>query len=142
MGYLAKSLSPDQEIVVQLTTTADRDEVGRRLSLDGIRLKVLSMEKPGMVKIGVTAPAGLSPVRRDGVAATREGSVGRLALTRSVGGEIIVRLREGADVAVALDWLASEGLAFQVAAIRATQSLIHVTAINELLILRDELCLA
>lgn len=33
MGYLAKAITPDQEVVVQLSTTADRDDVARRLSL-------------------------------------------------------------------------------------------------------------
>ncbi|NMY53404.1 hypothetical protein [Pseudomonas sp. WS 5011] len=140
MSYLAKSLTPDQEIVVQLSTTADRDDVARRLSLDGIRLKVLGMAKFGLVKVGVMAPQGLTPESRDFVYLPK-GGVGRLVLTRSLGGEVVVTLREGADADVVLDWLASDGLVFQVTGTRTNQCRIGILAINELLVLRDELCL-
>ena len=139
MAHLAKSLTPSQEIVVQLTTDADRDEVARRLALDGIRVKVLRGLSRGTVKLGVNAPAGLTPVRRDALLVPRDRSVGRLALARRLEQEIVVTLKEGADVGAALDWLASEGVTFSVEATRTTISVIHVTAINELLIMRDEL---
>ena len=139
MAHLAKSLTPSQEIVVQLTDTANREEVGRRLSLDGIRVKVLRGLKRGTVKLGVNAPAGLTPICRDAILIPRDRSVGRLALTRAVEQEIVVTLKEGANVAAVLDWLASDGVTFSVEATRATLSLIHIKAINELLIMRDEL---
>lgn len=139
MAHLAKSLTPSQEIVVQLTDTADREEVGRRLSLDGIRVKVLRGLKRGTVKLGVNTPAGLAPTCRDALLIPRDRSVGRLALTRGVEQEIVVTLKEGADVAAVLDWLVSDGVTFSVEATRATYSVIHVKAINELLIMRDEL---
>lgn len=139
MAHLAKSLTPSQEIVVQLTTDADRDEVARRLSLDGIRVKVLRGLKRGTVKLGVTAPAGLTPVRRDALVLPRDRSVGRLTVTRSLEQEIVVKLKKGADVSAVLDWLASDGVSFQAEATRTTINVIHIKAINELLILRDEL---
>lgn len=139
MGHLAKSLTPSQEIVVQLTTDADRDEVARRLALDGIRVKVLRGLSRGTVKLGVNTPAGLTPVRRDALLVPRDRSVGRLALARRLEQEIVVTLKEGADVGAVLDWLASEGVTFSVEATRTTISVIHVKAINELLIMRDEL---
>jgi len=139
MAHLAKSLTPSQEIVVQLIDTADRVEVARRLSLDGIRVKVLRGLKRGTVKLGVTAPAGLTPIWRDALLVPRGRSVGRLTLTRGVEQEIIVTLKEGADAAAVLDWLASDGVTFQAEATRTTINVIHIKAINELLILRDEL---
>lgn len=75
MAHLAKSLTPSQEIVVQLIDTADRVEVARRLSLDGIRVKVLRGLKRGTVKLGVTAPAGLTPIWRDALLVPRGRSV-------------------------------------------------------------------
>ena len=96
MAHLAKSLTPSQEIVVQLTTDADREEVARRLSLDGLRVKVLRGLSRGTVKLGVNAPAGLMPVRRDAMLVPRDRSVGRLALARRLEQEIVVKLKEGA----------------------------------------------
>ena len=139
MSHLAKSLTPSQEIVVQLTSSADREEVARRLSLDGIRVKVLRGLSRGTVKLGVNAPAGLTPVRRDALMTPRDHSVGRLALARRLEQEIVVTLKEGADVSAVLDWLASDGVSFQAEATRTTINVIHIKAINELLILRDEL---
>lgn len=139
MSYLSKSLGIDQEIVVRLTADADREEVARRLGIDGVRLKVLDKSKRGMFKLGVIAPAGLTPVKREREFSLGLFTVGCLSLTRSVGDEIVVTLRNGADSTTALDWLASEGLVFQVALVKARQVVINVRAVTDLLILRDEL---
>lgn len=139
MSYLSKSLAVDQEIVVQLTADADREEVARRLGIDGVRLKVLERSKRNMFKLGVIAPAGLTPVKRERKYSPGLFTVGSLSLTRAVGDEIVVTLRNGADSATTLDWLASEGLVFQVAVVRARQVVINVRAVADLLILRDEL---
>lgn len=139
MAHLAKSLTPNQEIVVHLTDTADREEVARRLSLDGIRMKVLRGLKRGTVKLGVSTPAGLTIVTRDALLIPRDRSVGRLTVTRCLEQEIVVRLKKGADVSAVLDWLASDGVSFQAEATRTAVNVIHIKAINELLILRDEL---
>jgi hypothetical protein len=45
MSYLSKALTTNQEIIVQLTPTADCEEVVRRLSLDGIRIKSVERAK-------------------------------------------------------------------------------------------------
>jgi hypothetical protein len=139
VSYLSKSLAVDQEIVVQLTADADREEVARRLGIDGVRLKVLERSKRDMFKLGVIAPAGLTPVKREKEYSPGLFTVGSLSLTRAVGDEIVVTLRNGADSATTLDWLASEGLVFQVAVVRARQVVINVRAVADLLILRDEL---
>jgi len=62
-----------------------------------------------------------------------------LALARREGQEIIVTLAEGADADAALDWLASDGVCFRLAAIKGKQSVFSVRACDDLLILRDEL---
>lgn len=139
MSYLSKSLAVDQEIVVQLTAGADREEVARRLGINGVRLKVLDKSKRDMFKLGVIAPAGLTPIKREREYSAGLFTVGSLSLTRAVGDEIVVTLRNGADSATTLDWLASEGLVFQVAVVRARQVVINVRAVADLLILRDEL---
>ena len=140
MGYLSKSLSPEQEIVVQLSPTADRSEVLQRLSIHGIRLKVLDGLGHGTYKIGVAAPAGLSPTRKPVDPSARKDSSTRfLVLTRNVGEEIVVTLREGVDASVVLGWLDSEGVAFQLKPARPNQCAIVVRAIDELLVLREEL---
>lgn len=140
MGYLSKSLSPEQEIVVQLSTSADRAEVIQRLSIHGIRLKVLDGLSHGTYKIGVTAPAGLSPLRKPVEPFVRKSSATRcLVLTRNVGEEIVVTLREGAETSTVINWLESEGIAFQLNVARPHQCTIVIRAIDELLVLREEL---
>lgn len=140
MGYLAKSLKPQQSITVKLSTTASRDEVARSLSQYGIRFKVLGLDKPGWTKIGVTAPAGLTPTKQEGLVVPEGRDVGRLVLTRGVHEEIVVTLREGGGAAQdVLDWLASDGLALNVATVKERQVVVHVIAHDDLLILRDEL---
>lgn len=134
MAYLSKSLSVGQLVVVTLESTADREEVAQRLTLDGIRLRVMSV-KPDIVKVGVRGPAGLTPKRGVDVDVTG----GALALARSADQEIIVTLAEGADADAALDWLASDGVCFRLAAIKGQQSVFSVRACDDLLILRDEL---
>jgi sRNA-binding carbon storage regulator CsrA len=140
MAYLRKSLSPEQEIIVSLTPDSDREELAKRLATDGVRLKVLEGLHRGAYKIGVMAPAGLTPVRRDRDNTFKKSDPVRcLALTRSVGEEIVVTLREGADASVVLDWLENEGIAFHLTAVRPNQCVIGVLAIDELLVLREEL---
>lgn len=63
----------------------------------------------------------------------------RLTLTRGVEQEIVITLKEGGDAEAVLNWLASDGVTFQAEATRTTINVIHIKAINELLILRDEL---
>jgi sRNA-binding carbon storage regulator CsrA len=139
MSYLAKALTPNQEIVVQLTPTADREDVLRRLSLDGIRIKVLNGLKFGTVKLGVSAPAGLVPTRREASNTPKVKGVGRLTLTRHVGEEIVITLAPGADAGDVLDWLASDGVVISVEALGQKQQAVHIKAINGLLVLRSEL---
>lgn len=134
MAYLSKFLSVGQFVVVTLESTADREEVAQRLTLDGIRLRVMSV-KPDKVKVSVRGPAGLTPKR--GVDLDLAG--GALALARSVDQEIVITLREGANPAAALDWLAYDGVCFRLAAIKGKQSVFSVRACDDLLILRDEL---
>jgi sRNA-binding carbon storage regulator CsrA len=139
MSYLAKALTPNQEIVVQITPTADREDVLRRLSLDGIRIKVLNGLKFGTVKLGVSAPAGLVPVRREVSNVPRAKGVGRLTLTRHVGEEIVITLAPGANAGAVLDWLASDGVVMSVEALNQKQQAVHIRAIKGLLVLRSEL---
>jgi sRNA-binding carbon storage regulator CsrA len=141
MSYLAKALTPNQEFVVQLTPTAEREDVVRRLSLDGIRIKVLNGLKFGTVKLGVFAPAGLVPVRREVSNTPKVKGVGRLTLTRHVGEEIVITLAPGADAdaGAVLDWLASDGVVISVEALNQKQQAVHIKAINGLLVLRSEL---
>jgi sRNA-binding carbon storage regulator CsrA len=140
MAYLRKSLKAEQEIVVTLSPDADREELAKRLVIDGVRLKVLEGLHRGAYKIGVMAPAGLTPVRKDKENIFKKSaSVRCLALTRSVGEEIVVTLRDGSDASVVLDWLENEGLTFHLTAVRPNQCVIGVLAIDELLVLREEL---
>lgn len=127
-------MSVGQLVVVTLERTADREEVAQRLTLDGIRLRVTAV-KPHAVRVGVRGAAGLTPKRGDNMEVT--GSA--LALARREGQEIIVTLAEGADADAALDWLASDGVCFRLAAIKGKQSVFSVRACDDLLILRDEL---
>ncbi|MEK8080617.1 hypothetical protein [Pseudomonas sp. XK-1] len=136
MSYLAKSLFEGQSIIVRLCPEADREDMTRRLSLDGIRFKVLTGAKPGAIRIGCTAPHGLIPSKIEGTPERRD-DVGCLALARSVGDSVVVTLQEGADAV--LDWLASDGLVFKLNQIKTGQAVYHVIAHDGLLVLREEL---
>ncbi|MGB4075216.1 hypothetical protein [Pseudomonas sp.] len=134
MGYVSKSLGIGQQIVVMLDSTANREEVAARLTLDGIRLRVIEV-KARSVKVGVRGPSGLTPARGPDVEATEGG----LSLTRTIEQEIVITLREGGSAGAALDWLASEGVSFRLLVIEGRKSVFRVKACDDLLILRDEL---
>lgn len=138
MAYLAKSLFEGQSIIVRLCPGADREDVTRRLSLDGIRFKVLEGAKPRAIRIGCTAPHGLIPSKIEGTPERRD-DVGCLALARTIGESVVVTLQEGADAGAVLDWLASDGLIFKLSQIKTGQAVYHVIAHHGLLVLRDEL---
>lgn len=87
------------------------------------------------VRVGVRGPAGLTPKRLGELVLSQ----GALSLTRSADTEIVVTLKPGANAAAAMDWLASEGICFRLAAIRGRYCVFTVRACRELLILRDEL---
>jgi hypothetical protein len=135
VGYLAKSLAVGQSIVVSLNPSADREDVIRSLSLYGVRINVLGMERLSKVRIGIAAPSGLTPTKEDH---TTDG-VRCLALARSVQQSIVITLREGADADAVLEWFASDGLVIKLSQIRGGQSVYHVIAHDGLLVLRDEL---
>ncbi len=120
MSYLSKSLAVDQEIVVHLTADADREEVARRLMSDGVRLKVLAGMKHKTIKLGVIAPAGLTPSKRESLSPTPEAKC--LSLSRAIGSEVVVTLRDGASAGAVLDWLAADGLVFQVVGVKPYQA--------------------